>query len=130
MADILWEPTAERADATRLAEFARRHGFDDYHSLWQWSIDDRGAFWQAVWDDHDVIASVAPDRPIGVEAMPGTQWFPGARLNFAENMLRRSDDGVAVITANESGDRVEGAAGIVQPCGSGHWLRVADLSGG
>jgi len=105
VADILWEPTAERAEATQLAGFMRRHGFDDYHSLWRWSIEDRAGFWQAVWDDHDVIASVPPERAIGVEAMPGTQWFPGARLNFAENMLRRSDDEVAVITVNESGDR-------------------------
>jgi acetoacetyl-CoA synthetase len=105
VADVVWEPTAERAEGTRLADFTRRHGFDDYHSLWRWSIEDRAGFWQAVWDDGKVIASVAPERAIGVEAMPGTQWFPGARLNFAENMLRRSDEGVAVITVNESGDR-------------------------
>jgi len=83
----------------------KRHGFDDYHDLWRWSIEDRPAFWQAVWDDGNVIASVVSDRAVGVEAMPGTEWFPGARLNFAENLLRRRDDGVAVITVDEDGVR-------------------------
>ena len=105
MADIVWEPTTERAGGTRLAEFMDRHRFDDYDSLWRWSIEDRAGFWQAVWEDGEVIASIPAERAIGVEAMPGTEWFPGARLNFAENMLRRSDDGIAVITVNESGDR-------------------------
>jgi len=103
--EILWEPSPDRVNSTHLAAFMKRHGFDDYADLWQWSIEDRSAFWQAVWDDGDVIASVSSDRAIGVEAMPGTEWFPGARLNFAQNLLRRSDDGVAVIAVNESGER-------------------------
>ena len=105
MAEILWEPSPERAADTHLAGFMERHGFDNYHDLWRWSIDNRSAFWQAVWDDGKVIASVLPDRALGSEAMPGTKWFPGARLNFAENLLRRTDDGIAVITVNESGER-------------------------
>ncbi|MEE8498602.1 MAG: acetoacetate--CoA ligase [Acidimicrobiia bacterium] len=105
MSAILWEPSPERANSTHLAGFMKRHGFDDYDDLWRWSIEDRPAFWQAVWDDGNVIASVLPDRAVGVEAMPGTEWFPGARLNFAENLLRRRDDGVAVITVDEAGVR-------------------------
>ncbi len=105
MTDILWKPSPARAESTHLAEFMKRHGFDDYENLWRWSIEDREHFWQAVWDDGGVVASVPPDRSIGSEAMPETEWFPGARLNFAENMLPRTDDGVAVITVDESGER-------------------------
>ena len=105
MTAILWEPSPDRANSTHLAQFMKRHGFDDYDELWRWSIEDRPAFWQAVWDDGNVIASVPSDRAVGVEAMPGTEWFPGARLNFAENLLRRRDDGVAVITVDEAGVR-------------------------
>ncbi len=105
MSAILWEPSPERANSTHLAGFMKRHGFDNYDDLWRWSIEDRPAFWQAVWDDGNVIASVLSDRAVGVEAMPGTEWFPGARLNFAENLLRRRDDAVAVITVDEAGVR-------------------------
>ncbi len=107
MTAILWEPSPDRVNTTLLARFMDRHGFDDYDELWRWSIEDRAAFWQAVWDDGSVIASVPSDRAIGVEAMPGTEWFPGARLNFAENLLRRRDDGVAVITVDEAGVRTD-----------------------
>ena len=105
MGEIIWTPAPDRAAATHMAAFTERLGFDDYHSLWEWSIERRADFWSAVWDDGAVIASTPPSQPIGVEAMPGTEWFPGARLNFAENLLRRADDGIAVITVDESGAR-------------------------
>jgi acetoacetyl-CoA synthetase len=105
MGEILWEPSPERATGTLLGRFMQRHGFDDYGDLWRWSIEDRAAFWTAVWEDGDVIASHPPTAPIGTESMPGTEWFPGARLNFAENLLRRDDDAVAVIAIDESGAR-------------------------
>ncbi|MBI5156640.1 MAG: acetoacetate--CoA ligase [Acidimicrobiia bacterium] len=103
MSEILWRPSPERIAASNLAAFARRLGFDpiDYPTLWRWSIEHRGEFWQAVWDDGGVIASHRADRPVGVEAMPGTEWFPGARLNYAENLLRRADDAPAIVFASE-----------------------------
>ncbi|MCJ7724806.1 MAG: acetoacetate--CoA ligase, partial [Acidimicrobiia bacterium] len=75
--------------------------FDTYEDLWSWSVTDLGAFWQAVWDHTGVIASQKADVPIGRRAMPGTEWFPGARLNFAENLLRRCDDTPAIIATAE-----------------------------
>jgi len=105
MAEILWEPSPERVASTHLTSFMHRHGFDDYASLWQWSVDDRAAFWSAVWEEGSVVASETSSTAIGTEAMPGTDWFPGARLNFAENLLRRADSGIAVIAMDESGTR-------------------------
>ncbi len=104
MSSIIWTPAPERIAASNLAAFAGRLGFDgsDYDALWKWSIAHRGEFWQAVWNDGGVIASRTADRPLGKEAMPGTEWFPGARLNFAENLLRRDDDTPAIIHASES----------------------------
>ena len=103
MSAILWSPSPERIAATNLAAFASRLGFDptDYDALWRWSIDHRGEFWQAVWDDGGVLASRQADRPLGRESMPGTEWFPGARLNFAENLLRRDDESPAIVHAAE-----------------------------
>ena len=105
MSDILWEPTPERAAASHLTALMRSNCCASYEALRRFSIEEPAAFWTAVWEDGQVIASVLPEAPIGEEAMPGTEWFPGAMLNFAENLLRRTDDGIAVIAVDESGAR-------------------------
>ena len=66
-------------------------------------MEERGGFWQAVWDFFDIAASTQPVAAIGHEAMPGTEWFPGARLNFAENLLRHRGDTPAILYSDESG---------------------------
>ena len=98
MSDVLWRPSPEQvanANLTRFAATAReRHGVSagDYAALHRWSIEDRAAFWSAVWDYGAVIGDRG-DGPVLVDGdrMPGARWFPGARLNFAENLLRRRD---------------------------------------
>ena len=103
MSEILWTPSPERAEATLLARFMAwlPSAPEDYQDLWEWSVTERGAFWKSAWEYCGVVADDLPVRAVGEEAMPGTEWFPGTRLNFAENLLRRSGDGVAVITAAE-----------------------------
>ena len=103
MGEILWSPTREQMEGTALWRFMQSlpQAFETYPELWEWSITDRADFWQAVWDFCGVIASEPASLPIGREAMPGTEWFPGARLNFAENLLRRSDDTPAIIATAE-----------------------------
>ncbi len=104
MDEILWQPS--NPEDTLLARFMRElpHRPKTYEELWEWSTDDLAGFWQAVWDFTGVIASVPPERPVGAVGMPGTEWFPGARLNYAENLLRRRDDTPAVINAAEGRD--------------------------
>ena len=111
MAEMLWQPTPERiadANLTRFAALVRaRHGVDarDYAALHRWSIDDRAAFWEMVWEYGKAIGDQG-DGPVLVDGdrMPGAQWFPGARLNFAENLLRRRDDAPGIVFRGE--DRV------------------------
>ena len=111
MAEMLWQPSPERiagANLTRFAALVReRHGLNagDYPALHRWSIDDRAAFWSAVWDYGKVIGDRG-DGPVLVDGdrMPGAKWFPDARLNFAENLLRRRDDAPAILFRGE--DRV------------------------
>ncbi|HEM61900.1 MAG TPA: acetoacetate--CoA ligase, partial [Chloroflexi bacterium] len=77
----------------------RRHGkgFGTYDELYQWSIEESPAFWAGLWDYADVIHSQPYDRVVDdVHRMPGARWFEGARLNFAENLLRYRDDHVAL----------------------------------
>jgi acetoacetyl-CoA synthetase len=97
--DLLWTPSPARADGSNLAAFTRwlqaERGlrFAGYHELWRWSVTDLEAFWQAVWDYFGIRASAAPSRALGRRAMPGAEWFPGARLNFAEHVLGRERPG-------------------------------------
>ncbi|MDH5286043.1 MAG: acetoacetate--CoA ligase [Betaproteobacteria bacterium] len=96
----LWEPSPARIAAAQVTAFARRvearHGvhLPDYESLWRWSIDKREAFWREVWDDGGVIGTRGERVLVDGDRMPGAQWFPDAKLNYARNLLerRRADD--------------------------------------
>ncbi|MGL6159697.1 acetoacetate--CoA ligase [Microbulbifer sp.] len=77
----------------------------DYAALYQWSVDRREDFWNTLWDFAGVIASERGEQSLGSDEMPGAQWFPEARLNFAENLLRYRDDGIALVERLENGSR-------------------------
>ena len=106
---VLWEPSPERVAASRLTSFAARQGFppSDYAGLWQWSVDRLEDFWAAVWVEFDVQASVPYDQVLTTREMPGARWFPGARLNFADHVLRRTGPGTALVAVAEQGVAVE-----------------------
>ena len=112
MSDILWQPDANRIAQSRMDTFRRavnqRHHLklDDYPTLHQWSVDQRAEFWQAIVDTFDIRFHTQPDAVLREGAqMPDAEWFPGATLNFAEHLLRRRDDAVAVISVAENGQR-------------------------
>jgi acetoacetyl-CoA synthetase len=97
--DLLWTPSAERIVGANLTAFttwlAAERGlrFEGYHALWRWSVEDLDGFWQAVWDYSGVEASAPPERVLGRRSMPGAEWFPGARLNYAQHALRCEQPG-------------------------------------
>jgi acetoacetyl-CoA synthetase len=137
--DLLWTPGPERAEGSNLAAFTRWLGaerglrFAGYHELWRWSVTDLEAFWQAVWDWFGVDASVPPMRVLGRRAMPGAQWFPGARLNYAEHVLRRARPGTDALlyggeTTAMAGMPWEELAGQVRTLAT--WLREAGVRPG
>jgi acetoacetyl-CoA synthetase len=97
---ILWTPSAERVERSNMTAFARAHGHADYDALWRWSIDDLEGFWAAVWEDLGVEGSY--EAVLGSRAMPGAEWFPGARVSYAEHLFRgKPDDRVAIRAASE-----------------------------
>src|SRR5436190_978816 len=108
---VLWQPTPERKERSTLTRFARwlreERGLDlpdddDYEALWRWSVEDVEGFWQAIWDFFEVRASSAPERVLGRREMPGTEWFPGAVLSYAEHVFReKPGDDVAIRHAGE-----------------------------
>jgi acetoacetyl-CoA synthetase len=109
MTTPLWTPDRARVDATTLVRFttflSARVGrpFADYASLHAYSITERGEFWSAVWDFCGVIGDKGAHTVVQTDHMPGAQFFPDARLNFAENVLRGADDAVAIIAVDEPG---------------------------
>jgi acetoacetyl-CoA synthetase len=97
--DLLWTPSPERVANSRLTAFMnwlrteRGRTFDNYTQLWQWSVTDLDGFWQAIWDYFKIEASAPPTSVLGNRKMPGAEWFPGARLNFAQHVLRNEKPG-------------------------------------
>jgi acetoacetyl-CoA synthetase len=86
-----------------IAEVNRRHQIDlkTYRDLHAWSVTERAAFWELVWDFGGVIGDKGDRLLVDPDKMPGAQFFPDARLNFAENLLRRADDSTAIIFKGE-----------------------------
>jgi acetoacetyl-CoA synthetase len=99
----LWKPDPERVESATITRFARAVGCDgSYDELWRWSVSDLEGFWAAVWEFFEVQVSQPYDRVLGRREMPGAQWFPGARLSYAEHFFRgRDDDAIAIRHAAE-----------------------------
>ena len=99
--DLLWEPTAESAAASQMARFMKAHGFSEYDELWRWSVEDLEGFWGAIWDWFEL--GPRPERVLARDEMPGAEWFPGAEINYAEQILARARAGAtAIVHASES----------------------------
>jgi acetoacetyl-CoA synthetase len=116
----VWTPSAGRVAASNLTRFAafahERHGAPKpgkdpgqaWSALWRWSVDERAAFWTALGEFADVRATrgAGPVLEHG-DQMPGARWFTGTELNYAENLLARSDAHPALVFVNELGTRRE-----------------------
>ena len=110
MTQPLWQPSPERAAETQMNRFIKTVGRNhdpevrDWETLYQFSIDQPEIFWSAVWDFCGVVSQGRGERvTANWPEMPGTRWFPDARLNFAENLLKYRDDRTALIFAGEDG---------------------------
>ncbi|KZZ58006.1 acetoacetyl-CoA synthetase [Oleiphilus sp. HI0125] len=90
----LWAPTQDQIDQANITKFGTwlgaQHGIylDNYEAIYNWSIAHPDLFWSAIWEYYDVIGSRSAQIVSEITQMPGARWFPQARLNFAENMLR------------------------------------------
>jgi len=111
MSKLLWKPSEERIKGTNMYRFMGfinekyNQDFTEYEPLYQWSIENIPDFWASMWEFAEIKASKSYDQVIDdVTKMPGASWFSGARLNFAENLLRYRDDQVALIFKGEDQD--------------------------
>ena len=105
---VLWTPSPERIERATLTRYRdwleREHGlrFEDYATLWEWSTTELDAFWRSVVEFFGVDFSTEPEAVLGRREMPGAQWFPGARVSFAEHVFRgKRDDEIAIRHTSE-----------------------------
>jgi acetoacetyl-CoA synthetase len=104
----IWEPTAAEVDAAELTRFARRLAAergvetDGYFDLHRWSVENLDEFWRAIYDYFEVAADGDPEPVLAARQMPGAEWFPNLRLNYAEHVFRgHADAAVALVSASE-----------------------------
>ncbi|MEV6773793.1 acetoacetate--CoA ligase [Nocardia sp. NPDC051030] len=101
-----WTPSESDIAAARITDFTRfveqRFGIDapDYQALWEWSVDDIAGFWWAVWEYFDL--GTIPAEVVTGNGMPGARWFPGAQLNYVDQVVRHArTDRPAIIAISE-----------------------------
>ncbi len=105
----LWRPSAQAIERSNMTRYMRRieseHGLDfdgSYQALQSWSIESLDEFWASIWHQFGVRASAPYERVLASREMPGAKWFPGARLNYAENLLAdKPSDRLALQHASE-----------------------------
>ena len=117
MADVTIEPAWSPGPVRRQTANIRRFinllrseldpGISDYESLYRFSLEHPRQFWRAVWDFCEITGRPGETVVEGFDRFPGARWFPHARLNFAENLLRHRDDQPAIVFRPETGDSTE-----------------------
>jgi acetoacetyl-CoA synthetase len=140
----LWAPSQTRIATSRVTRFSQQLGkrtqtqFADFRALHASSVLDPRSFWAELWDFCGVIGDRGERIAIDLDRMPGARFFPDARLNFAENVLRRRDDTLAIFAMSEAGverrltyrelaREVTRAAQALRACGVGPGDRVCGM---
>ena len=102
----LWTPTKDRIKNSNLSAFIKYVGhfnknINSYDELYNWSINEPEEFWKFIWDKSRIVHSKKYKKILSSDQMPGAQWFEGAKLNFAENLLKYKDNRTAIISSRE-----------------------------
>ncbi|WP_025917840.1 acetoacetate--CoA ligase [Herminiimonas sp. CN] len=103
--EILWTPGPEQLQSSRLVQYqrwlAQENGIvtHDYAELWRWSVENLDDFWQSIWSFFDIQADGEREPALGRRTMPGAEWFPNTRINFAEHIFRNRTAGQPAVIA-------------------------------
>jgi len=108
MSTIMWQPTSDQVHLTQMDQFRRivnkkfNLQIDSYENLHDWSVNNIRQFWEEMWGYGDIIYSEPYKEAVDdLTKMPGAKWFSGARLNYAENLLRFRDNKIALVFQRE-----------------------------
>jgi acetoacetyl-CoA synthetase len=102
----IWAPARKAIERTYMHQFQNGAGFGSYEDLHHWSITEPAAFWLAIWDFTEVLGEPGETVVEHASRMPGATWFPYARLNFAENLLRNRNPHQDAIVFRSEGEPV------------------------
>ena len=109
MSRVLWKPSERQIESANMTRFIQqvneKHdlGISSYGELYDWSINNIPEFWEAMWEFGGIVHSQDYDQiAVDMDKMPGARWFTGARLNYAQNLLRYRDDRPAIIFQGEA----------------------------
>lgn len=111
--ELLWEPSADVRDTSRMGRFldrvARERGVDTstYEAAWRWSVEDLPGFWAEVVHELGILFGSPSETVLADASMPGAVWFPGATINYAEHALRRRGPAAAIVAHSQSRDAIE-----------------------
>lgn len=109
--EVLWSPPPDGRERTRVGSYLRfleekrALSFPDYGALWTWSVSDLDGFWSSVWEFFGVRSAMGYEAVLTHRAMPGTMWFPGATLNYAEHLVAGAGlagDGPVVLARSQT----------------------------
>jgi acetoacetyl-CoA synthetase len=141
-AEKLWQPSDAQIANARITQFTNElrakyeQRFPDYKSLWRWSLANKETFWRELWRFCDCVGDLGERVAIDGHKMPGVQWFPDGRLNFAENLLRfasSEDDNIALSFLSETNSRttswreLNGRVGAMQRALLNAGMRAGDV---
>ncbi|GAB3046385.1 acetoacetate--CoA ligase [Virgibacillus ainsalahensis] len=111
---LLWEPDEKRKQHSNIYNYMKwlkehkKLNFEDYHSLWKWSVNEVEQFWESQWEYFDIQAKHPYKTILSSHEMPGAKWFPEATINYTEHIFRnREEDKAAIIHASELRERAE-----------------------
>jgi acetoacetyl-CoA synthetase len=100
--DLKWKPSFDVALKTAMGRFKQDTGHVDFHALWRWSVESKEDFWSKVWDFCGVLGEKGDVVFQPGQKFQDARFFPQAKLNFAENLLRRRDDAIALFFHGEN----------------------------
>ena len=108
--EIIWKPSSESKKSSNLSRFIelvnQKHSLSiktEYQEIWNWSVNNVESFWSLIWDFSEVKGSKGAKISENLGEMPGAKFFPEARLNYAENLLRSADNSLAIEEFREDG---------------------------
>ncbi len=108
--EIIWKPSSESKKSSNLSRFIelvnQKHSLSiktEYQEIWNWSVNNAESFWSLIWDFSEVKGSKGAKISENLGEMPGAKFFPEARLNYAENLLRSADNSLAIEEFREDG---------------------------
>ncbi len=113
MKEPIWKPSKERIENSNITAYLKAlnktsgKSFASYNELYNWSVSNIEEFWESIWKLSNIVFSKRYNKVLSERIMPGAEWFQGAELNFAENLLRFNDSETAIISSREDAPTIK-----------------------